>query len=145
MNKKTIIILSILVIIIVSLAVFILQKQEDKIIIQNGDTLLFEKDEVWGPCPPDFICHQSTKLYYSGKLILEGATELQKQLEPKEINSLIEKIRLTNVMNKDCSAPIVVDYAATYKLTVNNQEKTIEFPGCEDELREIEELIPIKY
>ena len=104
-----------------------------------------KKNERWGPCLPNSICRQSTKLYYSGRLVLEGETELKKQLGQQEINNLIEKIKSTNVMEKDCSTPIISeDYSATYKLNVSNQEKTIQFPGCKDELQEIEQLIPAK-
>jgi hypothetical protein len=142
MNKKTIIILSIFAIIIASLAILSLQKQKDTTTIQNDEVILFEKSEGWGPCPPNSICHQSTKLYYSGKLVLAGEKELQKQLSQEIINDLIKKIKVTGVMDKDCSSQMVLDYGATYKLNIDGQGKTIQFPGCEEELREIEKLIP---
>ena len=110
----------------------------------NG-TILFEKNSGWGPCPSDGPCYQSTKLYYSGKLVMEGSTELQKQLSPDEMNELIRTIRATGIMGKECPASTIMDYSATYKLNINNQEKTIEFPGCEFDLLEIEKVIPAEW
>ena len=111
-------------------------------VIRN-DAILFEKEENWGPCPRYATCRQSTKLYYSGRLIQEGDTKQKRQLDKEIIDEIINKIEDTGVMNKDCSTLPVEDYGATYKINVNNQEKIIEFPGCEDELRGIEKLIPL--
>lgn len=111
---------------------------------QNSNAILFQKDAGYGPCPTNAKCYQHTTLYYSGKLILEGDKNLQKQLSQEELNQIIAKIEETNVMEKECTPTPIVDYSANYTLTVNNQEKKIRFPGCEDELRVIEKLIPTK-
>lgn len=141
MSNKKIAILLIGAIVLAGLFVLLLNKYKDTTVVQDENKILFEKIEGWGPCPPNSICHQSTKLYYSGMIIIEGAKELQKQLDKKEITNLIDKIISTDIMNKDCSALIVLDYSAKYKLNINNQEKIIQYPGCEDELQEIEQLI----
>ena len=136
MNKLLGLATLIAILIVIILVVLVTQRP-----IQ-GNTLLYEKSESWGPCPPNGTCQQSTKLYYSGRLVVKGATELQKQLTQQEINDLIAKIKSTHIMRKECSAPIVLDYSATYRLNVSGKQKTIRFPGCKEELQEIEELIP---
>lgn len=110
--------------------------------IEKSDLILFEKDEGWGDCPPDAICRQSTKLYYSGELVLEGETNMRKQLDAETMEKIKNQIKSSDIMNKDCPVGvIIVDYVATYTLNLNGQAKTVNFPGCEEELREIERLI----
>ena len=74
--------------------------------------------------------------------MLEGSTQIQKQLSPDEISELISTIKATGIMDKNCSGQIVLDYSPTYKLNIENREKAIDYPGCEPELLEIEKLIP---
>jgi len=110
--------------------------------LANDSLILFEKEEGWGPCPPeDRICRQSTKLYSSGKLVLEGAKIFEKQLDKEKMEKIKNQIKLSNVIFKNCSAGIILDYTATYILNIDGQIKTIKYPGCENELKRIEELI----
>ena len=146
MNKRIKIFSWILLSIIVIVLIFILIGRNNKLDLQdnqNNTNILFEKDEGWGPCPSNLVCNRKTTVYYSGELILEGQVELQKQLNQEAINNLVRVIKSTNVMNKDCPAPMVLDYWATYKLIIDDKEKVINFPGCENELREIEKLISV--
>ena len=75
---------------------------------------------------------------------MEGEKTLQKQLSQKTINEIIEKIKATGVMEKFCSVEPPQDYGATYKLNIDNKEKTFEYPGCRDQMSEIEKIIPIE-
>ena len=142
MKKKPIIILAAIFIIVAGVAVIILKKPNNAVVIQGDDVIIFEKSEGWGPCPSLAVCHQSTKVYYSGALVLEGDSNRQEQLEQEVIDYIINKSRELNIMSKDCSAPIVLDYSANYVLNIDGKQKTIDFPGCEDELREIEKFLP---
>ena len=109
---------------------------------EKNDTVLLEKRESWGPCPSiEYKCYQSTKLYYSGKLILEGSNDTEKQLDKNSFDRIINQIKASQIFDKDCYAQEVLDYGATYKLNLDGRKKTIGFPGCEDELRKIEELV----
>lgn len=112
-------------------------------IVESDNEILFEKSETWGPCPPNTICKQSIKLYYSGDLILEGNNNLTIKLEETKIEEIINKIESTNVMNQDCTSASTLDYWATYKLYMKYQTKEITYPGCKDELKQIEYLIPL--
>ena len=121
------------------------QLQKNQAITQqklSPDQVLFEKIEGWGPCTPDKICRQSTKLFYSGKLKLEGEKNIETQIDETNLENIIKKMRFTGIMNRDCSLSPVPDYSATYTLIVDDQRKIIRFPSCQEELREIEKLIP---
>ena len=108
----------------------------------KNDTILLEKYESWGPCPNEsFKCYLSTKLYYSGKLVLDGDNTTQKQLDKNSVDKIIAQIKQSQIMDKDCSASIVLDYGATYRLNINGHKKSINFPGCENDLSKIDDLI----
>jgi len=106
---------------------------------QTND-ILFEKDEGWGPCPPGRVCSQTATLYGSGKLTLKGDKNYEKTLSKNLVDQVIIQIRQTGIMNKSCETPTLPDYSATYKINLDGQEKTIRFPGCENELKRIEDL-----
>ena len=107
----------------------------------KNDTILLEKNEWWGPCPMESKCQQSIKLYYSGKFVMEGNENSQKQLRQDSMNEIIYQIKKTRIMEKNCKVVEVLDYGATYKINIEDNMKTIEFPGCEDDLRKIDESI----
>ncbi len=109
---------------------------------ETENEILFKKIEFWGPCPQGEICRQSTKLYSSGKLISKGGTtNLQTLLYKEDMNQIVERINASNIINKDCSSKGVLDYWANYTINIDNQEKTIKFPGCKEELEDIEDFI----
>jgi hypothetical protein len=105
--------------------------------------LIFEKDEGWGPCPPEGEpCKLVTKLYSNGMLTREGQYNETVYLSEDEVNKIVNKIEETNVLQKSCDAEIVLDYYAFYKIKIKNIIKDFIFPGCEREMKEIEELLP---
>lgn len=112
----------------------------------NPSQILFEKDEGWGPCPPGGeTCTQKTVLYLSGRLVLTGNRNEEKVLSKDVVKQIIAQIRKSGIMSKECSVDfIVTDYLATWKIYLDGQVKTIQSPGCSDELKEIEKLIPDK-
>jgi len=143
MNKKTGATLSILIALVaIGVIVSYSKKTREVAIVLDDNVVLFEKYAVWGPCPPSVICHQTTKVYYSGEMVMEGKTQWQSTLEKDTLAKIVEKINTTNIMRKDCAAKMVTDYGATYIMRVGEKEKVIEYPGCERELREIEALLP---
>lgn len=106
----------------------------------SDNTILFEKQEGWGPCPPGDICRQSTKLFYSGELVLEGEKNTNKKLDAQTTSKIKNQFVASDIMNKDCSAGVVLDYYVIYTLNYEGRTKEIIFPGCEEELKSIEEL-----
>jgi hypothetical protein len=147
MNKKipnhlAIIIIFLLIAIIIAIILWLYHEREiltDQ--LQNADLILFKEEEGWGPCPPNSICWQSTKLYYSGKLVLEGEKSIEKQLDQEKVEEIKNLIKSSGIMQKDCSAELILDYGATYFLNLNGQVRTIKYPGCTNELGEIKDLI----
>ena len=121
----------------------ITQLSETKIQEKKVENLiLFEKQESWGPCPPNNICNQTTKLYYSGELILEGEMNIKKELDGEVMEKIKNQIESSGIIDKDCwiKAP-VPDYSATYTFYLEGKTKKMRYPNCEEELKEIETLI----
>lgn len=143
--KKLYLIVSLFLIVTFLTLLYLLFKPDKSPVetVENKDEILFEKDETWDPCPPNTICKQSIKLYYSGDLILEGNNSMTIILEETKVNEIINKIESTDVINKDCTGSSTANYWATYKLYLENQTKEITYPGCKDELKQIENLIPL--
>jgi hypothetical protein len=140
-DKKFIIILSSLILAL--LIVYLVLNLPTKYYTTTDlDEILFEKIEGWGPCPPDTVCKLETKIYYSGKMSVSGQVYAEKELPENTILEIVKVVKDTNLMNKNCEAPIVLDYMATYKLNIDGNKKEIQFPGCEKEIRKIENLIP---
>lgn len=112
---------------------------------QNSNLILFEKTAGWGPCPPNYTCVQSTRLYYSGKLILEGEKNSQSQLDKETLEKIKNQIKSSGIMDKECPNEFPVpDYSADYILNLEGKVKKISYPNCEEELNGIESLIEEK-
>ena len=109
----------------------------------TADSILFEKNSGWGPCPPGAVCEQSIRLYYSGELILKGYITVTKQLDQETVGNFKNQIKTSKIMERSCESTEVLDYMATYKINLDGKTKEINFPGCENELSEIEKLIPL--
>ncbi len=109
---------------------------------QENDLVLFEEREAWGPCDTPEGCYQATKLYYSGKLVLEGERKNMKKRVSKEIiEEVINKIRTSGIMDKDCSIPFTTagsDFV--YTINLDNRTKQIMRPGCLELIQEIQRI-----
>lgn len=134
MDKKTIIVSLIVLIAGISTLIFL---SPDKIVIEESDILLFEKMEHQSLFNSG---QRSTRLYYSGKVIIqEGESVSSYQLKQEDVTQIITKLEY--LMNQSCSAEAVLDYSATYIILIGNRVKIIKFPGCKLELDEIEKFI----
>jgi len=148
MNKKIPIPLAILIILFVMaiiIGVVLWLCPEKETVPPKDETtnlILFEKEEGWGPCPPNNICIQTTKLYYSGELVLEGEKNIKKELDEETIEKIKNQIKLSGIMDKDCWIKTPVpDYSATYNFYLEGKIKKMRYPNCEEELKEIEAII----
>ncbi|MFA6048593.1 MAG: hypothetical protein WC792_01425 [Candidatus Micrarchaeia archaeon] len=106
--------------------------------------MVFVKTESAGPCPPGAFCGPLvTELYASGRLVIRGENTTETTLDSAMLQKILEKMRTSRIMGANCTpASIVLDYGATYSLSLDGKNKTIEFPGCEEALREIESFLP---
>jgi len=110
--------------------------------ISKNDLILFEENESWGPCPPDMICGQTTKFYESGKLVLKGEKNIEKQLDKETLEEIKSQIKSSGIMDKECSGKFPLpDYSADYTLNFEGKIKKVRYPNCEEELKEIESTI----
>lgn len=108
----------------------------------TNEVLLYEKQESWGPCPnPEGGCFLNTYLYSSGRLVLESLETEELQLSSESVDKITSEIKNSGVMKTRCKETEVVDYWATYNLNIDRKNKTIRFPGCEDELKLIDNVI----
>jgi hypothetical protein len=106
----------------------------------NSDEILLNEYSAWGPCPNNFTCWANLTLYYTGKLVLDGKVKNTTYLKSSKINQITSLISSTNIMNKNCSAELVVDYYSTFTINYKDVVKVITFPGCQDEIMQIKEL-----
>jgi len=106
--------------------------------------ILFEKKESWEQCPSYKICNQSTRLYYSGKLILEGEKNIEKDINAETVKKIKDRIKLAGIMDRDCwiEEPLA-DYSAVYNFNLDGKIRKMRYPNCQEELKKIEELIKI--
>lgn len=136
-NHLTIVLVAVIAAILGSLGTYIIMSSKP------ADQILFEKDASWGPCPPAAEpCSQSTKLYNSGRLVIQTNKNVEKYLNKNLVDQVIIEIRQSGIMDKSCEHSEVVDYSATYKINLDGREKIIRFPACDDELKKIESLFP---
>lgn len=142
--KKLLIALGVLI--VIAAAIFLvcsLTKSDTEVAVdQGGDSIFFWKHEAWGPCPIADGCYMNISVYTSGRVTYEMATTTEKQMDAQTVAQMIGMINKSGFMKKDCSAAEPVDYSATYRITLNGKVKEITFPGCEDELKGIEALLP---
>ena len=115
----------------------------------NKNTILFEQEESWGPCPEgpeglegsEWSCHYELKIYYSGKIVL-GSGKKEKQLSEEEVKDIIKEIKSSHIIRKPCFARgIVLDFSKTEKIQIGIFKKTIIYPACEKEMERIEDFL----
>jgi len=102
------------------------------------EELIFQKDSGWGPCPPNATCSSYLELYSSGRLVIDGN---ETQLSPEKMEQIRQAVIDSGIMDKDCPHSVVLDYWAEYRIYIGGQTKIITFPGCETEMKTIEDLI----
>lgn len=125
-------------------------------ILSNPD-LLYAKREWAGLCSnkqgEGGSCYFNTYLYRYGKLtttsgwtgidgekkIINPATE--KELDDISLGRIIKQIQNSGILNKSCEAELAMDYSADYFINLDGIKKEIKFPGCESELKEIDNFI----
>ena len=105
---------------------------------------IIEKNEWWGPCPdPKSACSQKTSVFESGAVVLEGKENKTWQLGPKETQKIVKLIQLSEIMDKDCpgNPNSIADYGASYKFNWGGRTRTVQLPGCEDEMRVLDSIL----
>ncbi len=150
MSHKVRIFLRILILLIVTVIAGTLiynQRKSNNItqyINNTNDILIYKRSEGWGPCPSEKLtCSLDTYLYKSGKLIFIGDTNVEVKLNKEIVAKIVSKIEESGVLDKDCSGPIVLDYAVEYEININGKTKKIGYEDtkCWDDLTEVNQII----
>ena len=107
---------------------------------------IVETSESWGPCPtPESICHQTTRLFESGRLITQGKEMQISYLSPKTVQDILTLIRTSALLEKDCTADpnSIADYGATFRFRLDGHDRSVNFPGCEKDLHTLSQLMEL--
>lgn len=106
-----------------------------------GEEVLYKKIERWGPCRSGTVCHQEVTLYGNGVLVMKGEKDYETVLDIIMLEDFKETVRQSGFMEANCEAPIVMDYSAEYTILLDGNLQTASFPGCQNELQHIDDLI----
>lgn len=88
-------------------------------------------------------CHTYTFLYHSGKFISESAWQglnnksevfptIKKRLSQGEMDKIIQKIRESGVMEKNCPAQLIMDASFFYQINLDGTKKVFAESPPED-------------
>lgn len=114
---------------------------------KDSNELILQRSEGWGPCPPGSTCSLDVFLYKSGKLVFKGSTEKEVTLDQKTVNSIVEVIKNSGVLGKNCSGSIIVDYMVEYTINIDGKTKivTSRDTGCSENFKELNKIINSYY
>jgi hypothetical protein len=110
----------------------------------QSDPLIFQKEEKYGPClTKEPGCYQLIKLFNSGKIVSEGKDMYNRTLSKDRLTDFKEVINDTGILTKDCEETneAQVAYSVNYMFNLDNKKKIIEYPGCIDEINQLENFI----
>ncbi len=105
---------------------------------------LFQRTASWGPCalPNANACHDELTLSQDGMLEISSVKGIVKEkLDPSKLEKIKNHIRTSKLLQLPCTASIILDYSAQYRITLDGTTKDIDFPGCERELKVIDDLL----
>lgn len=114
---------------------------------QTGSPLLFQRTASWGPCalPDANACHDELILSQDGTLNVSSVKgPVHEKITIENLKKIKNYIRTSNLLHKSCEAPGVVDYAAQYRITLDSITRDIDFPGCESDLKVIDDILNAK-
>ncbi|TSD08389.1 MAG: hypothetical protein Greene07144_105 [Parcubacteria group bacterium Greene0714_4] len=112
--------------------------------VEIDSTLLFQRNASWGPCalPDPDACHDELTLSQDGTLDVSSIKgPVHEKIPVENLEKIKEHIRSSNLLSKPCDAPLVADYIAHYRITLDGVTRDIDFPGCENDLKVIDEIL----
>ncbi len=108
---------------------------------QGDDYILYRMHASWGPCAgPEGSCWEEVTLSSAG--LYQGVnyrSTTTYTLGATVIDEFKRIVQANDLLSKQCEAPMVLDAHKTYYL--HGRADPITFPGCEDEMRQLEQLI----
>ena len=113
---------------------------------KNNAEILFRNKEGWGPCRSHGeTCAQTTTVYSSGKVLLEGATTKEFMMRPLQLTQFEAIIRNSGVLTKKCPYNEVADYWAEYRFNIDGKRRRLRYPSCEAEIKAIMRGLGLDY
>ena len=105
----------------------------------DSSEILFDRQSSWGPCPdPDGGCFENITLYMSGRAVKESKDGIDEVFLSSDVIEIIkQEIINEGLDSKSCKSPQVLDLWITDKVSVNGKIKTVQFPGCQEEMQRI--------
>jgi len=141
MNKKTVFILVVVVIIVGALAwrwresIFPVGKN-------SASNIVFEKQSSTEPCPGAGECFQNVRLYNSGRLVVEGPKGTgEGVVSASTVDGVKQIIRDENLLDRECPFEVIVGLSTTYKLNLEGKTRELKYPACNDQLVKIDSLL----
>ena len=104
----------------------------------------FTKEENWADCTQS-QCYQKTILDGNGTMTKEGDISLYTFVNVFDLITITSKIESIKLFQKDCSLvenQTLANYSATTTIQHKGETKEIIYPGCKEELEQIEKLFP---
>jgi hypothetical protein len=111
---------------------------------ETDSTLLFQRTASWGPCalPNPNACHDELTLSQDGVLRVSSVKgPVLEKITPYNLEKIKTHIQASQLLTKPCDAPIVVDNSAHYRITLDGITRGIDFPGCENDLKVIDDIL----
>jgi len=111
----------------------------------NSQDVHFAKSVSYDPCPEQGECSTSWVLYGDGRLVLEQLGRHEFDIEKRGVRKVKKQIKKNDVRDKDCTSYWQQSPWTVYTIGYNDEKKQVQWPGCEEEIKEIEDLIPKNY
>ncbi len=106
--------------------------------------LLFQRTASWGPCllPDPNACHDELTLSQEGSLNVSSVKgSVDEKISTDNLEKIKTHIRSSDLLHKACEAPETLDYAAHYRIILDGVTRDIDFPGCEADLKAIDNIL----
>ena len=139
--NKILIYSAVVAVILILVLGFVYDKPPTKL-ERSDDFLILKKDAWQGPCPSrdDDACKETIELWSSGRLVYNRKIST---ISAESVAKIITTMQETGIMKKDCAAPDITDYSASYHFNDGRSERDVAFPGCEKELKTIDETLAV--
>lgn len=108
---------------------------------KHRSEMLHDKYESWGPCPgPEASCFERRLIYSDGIIeIIDYQGTTTNELGGQFVMDYLALVEKLNVLEKTCESPTLPDYRRID--TLSKRKSPISYPGCESELKAIDNLI----
>lgn len=109
--------------------------------LSEGEYVIFEKIASNENCDTAGACKQIVKVYNTGRLLVLGDIMINTNLDAKKFTSLVNTINSNGILFSECKSKEKSSIKAEYVIKLGLQVKRISYPGCAEQLRQLESII----